>query len=292
MFSCSQACMVRYYGASEQQCLDLVNTQNQSKGCSRSFGSHSFKFCSECADLTDQCPFGSMSLVNGVPSGEPAQKGCSMDPMTEAEAKKLCGRGCHGSNFCCNNPDIGSNQMFSYSQACMVRYYGASEQQCLDLVNTQTQSKGCSRSFGSHSFKFCSECADLTDQCPFGSMSLVNGVPSGEPAQKGCSMVPMTEAEAKKQCGSRCLESSFCCNNPDIGSNQMFSCSQACMVRYYGASEQQCLDLVNTQTQSKGCSRSFGAHSFKFCSKCADLTDQCPFGSMSLVNGVPSGEPA
>jgi len=219
--------------------------------------------------------------------------------MTEAEAKKQCGSRCLERNFCCNNPDIGSNQMFSCSQACMVRYYGASEQQCLDLVNTQVQSKGCSRSFGSHSFKFCSECADLTDQCPFGSMSLVNGVPSGEPAQKGCSMVPMTEAElaaaeaeAKKLCGSRCLESSFCCNNPDIGSNQMFSCSQACMVRYYGASEQQCLDLVNTQVQSKGCSRSFGSHSFKFCSECADLTDQCPFGSMSLVNGVPSGEPA
>merc|ERR1719269_363688 len=222
-----------------------------------------------------------------------------MVPMTEAElaaaeaeAKKQCGSRCLESSFCCNNPDIGSNQMFSCSQACMVRYYGASEQQCLDLVNTQVQSKGCSRSFGSHSFKFCSECADLTDQCPFGSMSLVNGVPSGEPAQKGCSMDPMTEAEAKKLCGSRCLGSNFCCNNPDIGSNQMFFCSQACMVRYYGASEQQCQDLVKTQYESRGCSRSFGAHSFKFCSECADLTDQCPFGSMSLVNGVPSGEPA
>merc|ERR1719269_577197 len=215
-----------------------------------------------------------------------------MVPMTEAElaaaeaeAKKQCGNRCLESSFCCNNPDIGSNQMFSCSQACMVRYYGASEQQCLDLVNTQYQSRGCSRSFGAHSFKFCSECADLTDQCPFGSMSLVNGVPSGEPAQKGCSMDPMTEAEAKKQCGSRCLGSNFCCNNPDIGSNQLFSCSQACMVRYYGASEQECLNLVNTQTQERGCSRGYangnGAWGFSFCSKCADLTDQCPWGVQS-----------
>jgi hypothetical protein len=194
-----------------------------------------------------------------------------MDPMTEPEAKKQCGSRCLGSNFCCNNPDIGSNQLFSCSQACMVRYYGASGQECLDLVNTQTQSRGCSRSYGAHSFKFCQKCADLTDQCP-------HGVQSGDASQKGCSMVPMTDSEAKKQCGISCLESSFCCNNPDIGSNQLFSCSQACMVRYYGASEQQCLDLVNTQTQSRGCSRSFGAHSFKFCQKCADLTDQCPHG--------------
>ena len=91
----------------------------------------------------------------------------------------------------------------------------------------------------------------------------------------------MTEAEAKNQCGSLCLESNFCCNNPDIGSNQFFSCSQACMVRYYGASEQECLNLVNTQSQERGCSRNYGAHSFRFCSKCADLTDQCPWGVQS-----------
>merc|ERR1719247_2595274 len=100
-------------------------------------------------------------------------------------------------------------------------------------------------------------------------------VPAPAPA------IEMTEAEAKKQCGSLCLESNFCCNNPDIGSNQLFSCSQACMVRYYGASEQECLNLVNTQTQTRGCSRSFGAHSFSFCFACADLTDQCPWGVQS-----------
>merc|ERR1719247_827504 len=100
-------------------------------------------------------------------------------------------------------------------------------------------------------------------------------VPAPAPA------IEMTEAEAKEQCGKLCLESNFCCNNPDIGSNQFFSCSQACMVRYYGASEQECLNLVNTQTQERGCSRNYGAHSSSFCSKCADLTDQCPWGVQS-----------
>merc|ERR1719460_1668355 len=104
-------------------------------------------------------------------------------------------------------------------------------------------------------------------------------VPTLPPTQAPA--IEMTEAEAKKQCGSRCLEESFCCNNPDIGSNQFFSCSQACMVRYYGASEQECLNLVNTQAQERGCSRNYGAHSFRFCSKCADLTDQCPWGVQS-----------
>merc|ERR1719506_1760558 len=104
-------------------------------------------------------------------------------------------------------------------------------------------------------------------------------VPTLPPTQAPA--IEVTEAEAKKQCGSRCLEENFCCNNPDIGSNQFFSCSQACMVRYYGASEQECLNLVSTQTQERGCSRNYGAHSFSFCSKCADLTDQCPWGVQS-----------
>merc|ERR1719482_2618939 len=106
--------------------------------------------------------------------------------------------------------------------------------------------------------------------------------------------IEMTEAEAKEQCGKLCLESNFCCNNPDIGSNQFFSCSQACMVRYYGASEQECLNLVNTQTQERGCSRQYYGKpntsvftngrayvGFGFCSRCADLTDQCPWGVQS-----------
>merc|ERR1719482_218079 len=113
-------------------------------------------------------------------------------------------------------------------------------------------------------------------------------VPAPAPA------IEMTEAEAKKQCGSLCLESNFCCNNPDIGSNQFFSCSQACMVRYYGASEQECLSLVNTQTQERGCDRQYYGKpntsvftngrayvGFGFCSRCADLTDQCPWGVQS-----------
>merc|ERR1719399_1780543 len=87
------------------------------------------------------------------------------------------------SNYCCNNPDVGSNQYFSCSQACMVRYYGASQQECLNLVNTQAKERGCSRSFGAHSFSFCQRCADLTSapQCKW-------GVQNGEPSQTGCTL--------------------------------------------------------------------------------------------------------
>ena len=111
--------------------------------------------------------------------------------------------------------------------------------------------------------------------------------PAPAPAPTSPPNQAVTVEEAKKQCGSLCLQSNYCCNNPDVGSNQYFSCSQACMVRYYGASQQECLTLVNTQAKQRGCSRSFGAHSFSFCQRCADLTPapQCKWG---VQNGEPS----
>merc|ERR1719161_3375684 len=78
-------------------------------------------------------------------------------------------------------PEIGSNKYFSCSQACMVRYYAASEQKCLDVVNEQAKTRGCERKYKSRTFEFCSVCTDVTE---FGKC--VHGVPNGVAAQVGC----------------------------------------------------------------------------------------------------------
>merc|ERR1719453_32579 len=208
--------------------------------------------------------------------------------MTEPQAKVECGNQCRAAGFCCNNPDVGSNQMFSCAQACMVRYYGASQATCQALVDSQAGNTpgqgGCSNSFQNHQFGFCSRCADLDPTtCP-------HGVQSAQAGHAGCAMSLMTEELAKAKCGNQCKAAGFCCNNPDIGSNQMFSCAQACMVRYYGASQTTCEALVHSQTGATpgqgGCSNSFQNHQFSFCSRCADLDTTCPHGVQGASAGL------
>merc|ERR1719161_3503464 len=77
-------------------------------------------------------------------------------------------------------PEIGSNKYFSCSQACMVRYYAASEQKCLDVVNEQAKTRGCARKYKSRTFEFCLVCTDVTE---FGKCA--DGVPNGVAAQVG-----------------------------------------------------------------------------------------------------------
>merc|ERR1719160_1174951 len=82
-----------------------------------------------------------------------------------------------------------------------------------------------------------------------------------------------TTLDAKLECGSLCYVNDFCCNNPDIGMNQQFSCSQACMLRFLGATEQECLELVKTQSERPtSCTSSYGSYTFSFCEECVDLT--------------------
>merc|ERR1719235_3076222 len=109
----------------------------------------------------------------------------SLSAMTEPQAKTFCGDMCRAHGFCCNNPDVGSNQMFSCAQACMVRYYGASQATCDALITAQVGAQpgsgGCSNSFQNHQFSFCSRCDDLSPSCPRG----VQGASAGH---TGCAM--------------------------------------------------------------------------------------------------------
>ena len=79
-------------------------------------------------------------------------------------------------------------------------------------------------------------------------------------------------------CTALCKEEGFCCNNPNVGSNQLLSCAQACMIRARGADEDACKDTCSAQITSRGCSREVNGHMYTMCSSCTDLSDSCPHG--------------
>merc|ERR1719498_1116592 len=142
------------------------------------------------SDMPSELP---TALPPMPPSVMPSELPTELPPMpamTEAQAKIECGNQCRAAGFCCNNPDVGSNQMCSCAQACMVRYYGASQTTCQALVDAQTGATpgqgGCSNSFQNHQFSFCSRCADLDATCP-------HGVQSAQAGHAGCGMSLMTE---------------------------------------------------------------------------------------------------
>jgi len=150
------------------------------------------KSCGECGEIgcakrpggKDKCCVEQIRAKGNICSSE-TDTACNL-PTTPQAAAKRCGDLCRETGFCCNDPEIGSNKLFSCSQACMVRYYAASEEECLDEVNEQAnepaETRGCTRKYKSRTFKFCSGCTDVTD-----TDECAHGVPDGVAAQVGCS---------------------------------------------------------------------------------------------------------
>merc|ERR1719311_568063 len=107
--------------------------------------------------------------------------------VDEQTARRKCGDLCKAEDYCCNDPLRGANKYFSCAQACMVRYYGASEQKCLELVAKQAKAKdrGCVTEYKKKTFNFCNECKDVKiDAAKCGD----KGVADGEAGKAGCIM--------------------------------------------------------------------------------------------------------
>ena len=79
-------------------------------------------------------------------------------------------------------------------------------------------------------------------------------------------------------CHALCKEEGFCCNDPNVGSNQLLSCAQACMIRARGTGEDECKATCSEQDVSRGCFREVNGHTYSMCQSCADLDDTCPHG--------------
>jgi len=78
------------------------------------------------------------------------------------------------------------------------------------------------------------------------------------------------EKTAINMCGMKCRDAGFCNNDPNIGSDQMISCSQACMIRFRGLGQGACESHCD-RTGGSGCSKTIGGHNYRFCSARHDL---------------------
>ena len=102
---------------------------------------------------------------SGSSSGDPTP-----NPLnTDEQNINMCTRFCKDSGFCCNDHTIGSNQMLSCSQACMIRARGTPVTQCVILCD-RTADSGCSLDVNDRTYTMCEVCADLKPQCPYGVM--------------------------------------------------------------------------------------------------------------------------
>jgi len=116
--------------------------------------------------------------------------------VDEQTARQKCGDLCKAKDYCCNDPDRGANKYFSCAQACMLRYHGASEQNCLALVAKQAKDRGCVTEYAKKKFNFCNECKDVKiDAAKCGD----KGVADGEAGKAGCIM-DVKEVNQAKSC--------------------------------------------------------------------------------------------
>jgi len=116
--------------------------------------------------------------------------------FSEATAAAFCKKQCASRGFCCNDFRVGSNQMISCAQACMIRARGSSQQQCQTHCNRNGQS-GCQKTIGQHLYSMCSVCKDLKPSCPW-------GVHKKEECTIGCTMAMATPA--KPSTAYKCTE--------------------------------------------------------------------------------------
>ncbi|CAE8616503.1 unnamed protein product, partial [Polarella glacialis] len=108
------------------------------------------------------------------------------------EPQRICRLSCEHQGFCCNDPLVGSNQMISCSQACLMKASGLATPSCSKLCERNTSS-GCALSVQGNSYSFCSSCADLTN-----SSKCTDGVASPEACVAGCKLSPPRVAVAAR----------------------------------------------------------------------------------------------
>ena len=111
--------------------------------------------------------------------------------------KEACFEECKAAGWCCNDPDIGSNQLLSCAQACMIRARGTDEYTCTQKCDAQHLSRGCWREVNGHWYSMCSSCNDLDDTCP-------HGVQDANPCHDGCQMSPQTTDQQRVIAGQCC----------------------------------------------------------------------------------------
>ncbi|CAE8638429.1 unnamed protein product [Polarella glacialis] len=110
--------------------------------------------------------------------------------MNQSETDGICSEACQKDGYCCNDPWVGSNQLISCSQACLMKASGLAVSSCYQLC-ARNGSSGCDLSVEGKSYNFCSLCADLTY-----SSKCTNGVASTQACDAGCALSPPTEALA------------------------------------------------------------------------------------------------
>ena len=99
----------------------------------------------------------------------------------------------------------------------------------------------------------------------------------------------MAEFDDSETCRQECAAAGFCCNDWLVGSNQLISCAQACMIRKRGTPQAECEDKCTTREQNRRCETHVNGFTYTHCSTCDDLDDTCPHGVQDDSNACQTG---
>eukprot|EP01043_Picozoa_sp_COSAG02_P060293 COSAG02_NODE_7846_length_2820_cov_32.181183_2_plen_632_part_00 len=80
------------------------------------------------------------------------------------------------------------------------------------------------------------------------------------------------------RCAALCSDEGHCCQDHEVGSNQLISCAQACHIRERGTNYDTCIALCDERAETRGCSTTINGHTYNHCQSCSDLHDGCPHG--------------
>lgn len=195
----------------------------------------------------------------------------------DAWMAEFCGRKCLEAGYCCNDYTVGSNQMVSCAQACMMRARGSTWAEMATTSNglcNRHGGSGCNLTVNGHRYRFCSVCGDLsgTQKCHY-------GVANSSACDFGASLAPTPE----EYCGLQCKAAGFCCNNVTAGSEKVISCTQACVMRALGTPWQDMASAYDGLCKHNGrgsCSLEVNGQRYDLCSTCNDITStsQCRWG--------------
>jgi len=140
-------------------------------------------------------------------------------------------------------------------------------------------------------------CEDVSTHCPLWAKRgycSISGYAKRN-CRKACQKceIPVTTNAASAECAKQCRDQGYCCNDYTRGSNQLFSCAQACMIRFTSTVTPQWLQQVDCnafcllQADERGCSREVNGHTYAFCNGCTDLKA----GDSKCAHGVPGTAP-
>ena len=159
-------------------------------------------------------------------SGEPDTEETDTETDTEETDSSgdtidsaVCAALCADEGHCCQDHQVGSNQLISCAQACHIREQGTDQARCRELCDERAEARGCSTTVNGITYGHCESCDDRHEACP-------HGVQDVSSCHRGCELAG---GSACRQSYTADVESSQCTEYWVVDADSIESCASQCL---------------------------------------------------------------